>query len=364
MHTLPACGGAWTTFKEITMKHQLAAQTVLLSAALAGMLLIRAGTVVAQVASPVQSGHYAPTMMNVRDMAHPPSGLFVLWYNTFMSGNSYVDRNGKKFENIRLSEIHGALPDIDVDLKLKAAASVPTVFWASGFRLLGGAKYMAGIAPNFVRADVSLFTERAGIIDPDTSIVRELGSKNSGFSDLFVTPLGLTWGLERYDVTAMYSFYAPTGKYQTGDAESIGMGFWTHQLQGRGYYYPRVDKSTALMIGVIYELNGTIKDVDVSPGDRLTLEWGLSQYFSERLEVAVQGGHNWQISDDSGEDVYWDPAYRDRKSTVALAATFWPWKGHLAVTGKYGMDFGVRQRFQNDALLINLLLVTGWMAGR
>ena len=317
----------------------------------------------AQMASPLQSGHYSPTMMNVRDMAYPPAGLFVLWYSAFTSSNSFVDRNGNKFESINLSEINPALPDINVDLRLKALASVPTVFWASNFRILGGARYMVGIAPNFVSADVSIFTERAGIGNPDTSIVRQIDSKNSGFSDFFVAPVGLSWGWEHYDFTAMYSFYPPTGKYETGNAESIGLGFWTHQVQGRGYYYPRPDKATAVMVGLIYEMNGKIKDVDVSPGDRFTLEWGVSQYFSDRFEVAVQGGHNWQVSDDTGNDVYWDPTYHDRKSTVAGGITLWPWKGHLAVTAKYAFDFGVRQRFKNSTLFVNLLFVPNWLTG-
>jgi len=318
---------------------------------------------VAQVASPLQSGHYSPTMINVRDMAYPPAGLFVLWYNALTSSNSFIDRDGNRFESINLSEINPAFPDINVDLKLQALASVPTVFWASNFRILGGARYLVGFAPNVVSADVSIITERAGIANPDTSIVREHGSKSSGFSDLFVTPLGLSWGWTHYDFTAMYSFYAPTGKYETGNAESLGLGFWTHQVQGRGYYYPRADKATAVMVGLIYELNGKIKDVDVSPGDRFTFEWGVSQYFSERFEVAVQGGHNWQVSDDAGGDVYWDASYHDRKSTVAGGITLWPWKGHLAVTAKYALDFGVRQRFKNNTLFVNLLFVPNWLTG-
>ena len=326
-------------------------------------LLLPAAPSGAQVASPLQSGHYSPVMMNVRDMAQPPAGLFVLWYNAFTSSDSYVDRNGNKFESINLSEINAALPDIDLDLKLKAVASVPTVFWASNFRVLGGARYMAGVAPNYVSADISVLTERGGIINPDSTIVRQHGGKNSGFSDLFVTPLGLSWGWEKSDVTVMYSFYAPTGKYETGNAETIGLGFWTHQLQWRGYYYAKPDKSTAFMLGLIYELNGTIKDVDVSPGDRFTLEWGLSQYFSDVFEVSVQGGHNWQVGDDSGADVYWDPAFHDRKSTVAVGVTYWPWRQKLAVTGKYAFDFGVRQRFENNTLYVNLLFVPGWLAG-
>lgn len=334
-----------------------------LSLAVVSAILVTAQPANAQVASPLQTGHYSPTVMNARDMAHPPSGLFVLWYNVYASSSGYIDRNGDKFENIRLSDIDNRLPDIDVDLKLKGFASVPTVFWASHFRILGGARYMVGIAPNYVRADISVITERTGIGNPDTTITRDYGGTNSGFSDLFVAPLGLSWGLERFDITAFYAFYAPTGKYETGSEDALGLGFWTHQFQGFGYYYPKPDKSTAIMLGLTYELSGKIKDVDIAPGNRFTLEWGLSQYFSEQFEVSVQGGHNWQVSDDTGDDVYWDPSYHDRKSTVAFGATFWPWKERLAITGKYGHDFGARQRFKNNNFLVNLLFIPDWLTG-
>jgi len=318
--------------------------------------LVAAAPAGAQVASPVQSGHYSPVMMNVRDLAQPPAGLFVLWYNAFTSSDTYVDRNGDRFDTIP-----GLVQNTRLDLELNAFASVPSVYWASNFRLLGGARYLAGIAPNYVSADFTAVTSRTSIINPDSVIVRQSDNRVSGFSDLLVTPLGLSWGGEKADLTVLYSFYAPTGKYGSGDPESIGLGFWTHQLQARGYLYPKPDKSTALMLGFSYELNGKIKDVDVSPGDRFTLEWGLSQYFSERFEVAVEGGHNWQVGDDSGADVYWDPSVHDRKSTVAVGATFWAWPEKLAVTGKYAFDFGVRQRFDNDTIFVNLVFVPGWL---
>ena len=50
------------------------------------------------------------------------------------------------------------------------------------------------------------------------------------------------------------------------------------------------------MLGLTYELTTEIKDAEVNPGNRFTLEWGFSQYLSERLEVAVQGGFNWPAS--------------------------------------------------------------------
>jgi hypothetical protein len=180
--------------------------------------LITAISSFAQVASPLQSGHYAPAVMNIRDMAHPPSGLFIMWYNWHISTDTYIDKDGNEFNSINLDELHPALPNIDISLKAKGLGSIPCVFWASHFKLLGGARYMVGISPNYVYFDGSVFTETGGgIIDTTISSISE-GSV-SGFSDLFISPLGLTWGFEQVDFTFMYGIYAPTGRYETGSEE-------------------------------------------------------------------------------------------------------------------------------------------------
>ncbi len=81
-------------------------------------------------------------------------------------------------------------------------------------------------------------------------------------------------------------------------------------------------QATAFMTGLTYELNSGIKDVDVNPGNRLSLEWGVSQYFNSWFEFTIHGAHNWQITDDTGTDVFWDPAAHDRKNSLMLNVTF------------------------------------------
>lgn len=102
----------------------------------------------------------------------------------------------------------------------------------------------------------------------------------------------------------------------------------------------------------------------MKPGNRFTLEWGISQFLSERFEIGVHGGHNWQVGDDTGEDVFWDPAVHDRKSALALNASFWPWKERLMLNAKYAFDLGARQRFQNNYFMLNAMFITDVLTGR
>ncbi|NMM47381.1 SphA family protein [Marinigracilibium pacificum] len=312
----------------------------------------------AQVVSPIQGGHYSIGIKNNRDMATPPSGIFILWYNAFVSGDSYYDRNGHKYESIRLDQINPNLKNITVDPEINAYATIPTIFWASSFEILGGAKYMAGVSLGNTNAKFSIITERPGIII-DTTYTRTSEDRVSGLTDLFVAPLGLSWEFNKMDITFLYGFYAPTGRYESGASDNIGLGFWTNQFQGYMYYYPVSDKSTALSAGLTYELNGKIKDIDVNPGNRLSLEWGVSQYLSNRFEVGIMGGHNWQISEDSGNDVYWDQKYLDKKNSLLFNAGYWLIEDNLFLNAKYGFDYGLKQRMKNNSFLLNIIFVPG-----
>ena len=344
------------------------------------LLALTGGTVHAQVASPLQPGHYVPGIINVRDMVTPPDGLFVIWYNWGLSSDTFVDRNGNEFSHLNLSEIDAAYPDLDVKLDVSGFVTVPVIAWVKGTNFLGGARYIAAVAPNYFTTDFKVVGEVVGG-DAEPGFVE---GDLSGWSDLLVAPVGLSWALGRFDevtatdeelaaiampprrrlnLTAMYSFVAPTGRYETGGDDNLGLGFWTHQFQGFGYYYPFEHQATAFMAGLTYELNSSIKDADVKPGGRLSLELGLSQYLTSWLELSVHSAHNWQVSDDSGSDVFWDPTVHDRKNTLMFGAGFWPWAGRLQVTAKYGFDYGMRQRFDNSNLLLNFIFITGLLDG-
>jgi hypothetical protein len=324
------------------------------------ILIILTEPAAAQVVSPVQSGHFVPCVTNIRDMSHPSPGLFVMWNNVYISSDEFIDRNGNEFNTIKLNQIDPRLPNIDVKLDVDGFTTIPVVAWVSHFTLLGGARYMPAVSPNYITASGTIISETSLI---DTTVTKIDDENVSGFSDFYVSPLGLSWGLDKFDITLSYGFYAPTGRYETGASDNVGVGFWTHQFQGYGYFYPFPDKSTALMAALTYELNSEIEDADVKPGNRFTLEWGISQYLSEQFELGVHGGHNWQISDDKGSDVFWDPTVLDRKSTLAFSAAYWPWKNRLYINAKYAFDFDVRQRFKNNYWMFNLIFLTNALTG-
>ena len=83
----------------------------------------------------------------------------------------------------------------------------------------------------------------------------------------------------------------------------------------------------------------------MKPGNRLSLEYGVSHYVTAWLELGIQGAHNWQVTDDTGSDVFWDPSYHDRKSTLLVQ------RGVLAVGRAAVCGREVRLRLRGSAAL-------------
>lgn len=301
-----------------------------------------------EVVSFAQSGAYLPGILGVRDYANPgQSGLFLIDYNLFLNSDTYVDRNGDKTNTIQ-----GPLGnEISLDINVGGYInSLMFVYASPKIPALGNAQYLFITAPayNTVNTRVAL-----GELLNDRTIEGGV----SGFGDLAVAPLMLSWQLDKFDVTGGYLFYAPTGRYKTGASDNLGIGHWSHILQVASYYYPVADKSTALMVMPTYEFHSSLKDADVKPGSRLGLEYGISQYFSERLEVSLQGGHIWQAGEDAGSDVYWDTSVKDRMSVFGAGVGYWLVPGALYSNFKYATTYGLRQHFKANTFQLQLLWI-------
>ncbi len=351
------------------------------------VLAFGAEPISAQVVSPIQSFHYVPGIIGMRDFVTPPPGLFVVWYNWGFFSNQFIDRDGNKVESILQGNVA-----VDIDVKLWATA--PVLAFSSKRTVLGGARYIAAIAPNYFVADGKVVVQRSGAIR-DTVPPRVLEGTLSGFGDLVVAPIVLSWAFgrfkegpgdprdpmagmtdeeifaeyglpprRRWNASVAYSFAAPTGRFELGADDNLGLGFWSHIFQGFGYFYPFDHQGLAFEAGLTFETNSKIKDTDVRPGNRLSLEYGVSAWPTGWLELGVGGANNWQISDDTGDDVFWDPSVHDRKSMLNFTAAFIPWFPRLYIVTKYGFDYGARQRFDGHNLVLNLYFVTGLLDGR
>jgi hypothetical protein len=310
-------------------------------------------------------GHYPPGLPNIRDFAVPEPGFYGVLYNYFYFSDRLNDSNGDEINSVTINPPGGPGVTLDVDVDLDIYALAPTLIWVSEWKILG-AKYGAFITPTLANASVgaSLATETGLGIDADTSQF-DLG-------DLFVQPLWLGWTRTHWDIALGYGFYAPVGKYDTSTvtlpggatvtaaaADNIGLGFWTHQFQGAATWYPWAHKATAVLAALTYELHSDKDDFDLTPGQNLTLNWGISQFLPLRkdqrllLEAGITGYSSWQITDDSGSDVR-NPDVHDEVHAVGgqLGLTYVPWFASLNV--HYFSEFAAQDRFQGQVFGVSM----------
>ena len=128
----------------------------------------------------------------------------------------------------------------------------------------------------------------------------------------------------------------------------------------RGLHCARgVHKATAVTAALTYEIHHKKADFDLTPGQNLTLNWGLSQFLPLTrdqkllLEVGPAGYSSWQISDDTGSDAK-NSDVHDEVHAVGgqLGLAYLPWLASLNFHAFY--EFAAKDRFQGQAFGISL----------
>jgi hypothetical protein len=303
-------------------------------------------------------GHYAGGFMNIRDFFLPPEpGFYGAVYNYWYTTDRLNDSHGNKVSSVTIA---GTPVNVDVNVDMYVVS--PGLIWVPDWKPLG-ARYAVMVAPAFANAS----------LDAALSTASTSGSaKNSSFAmgDMMVIPLWLDWSFKHWDVTLSYGVYAPIGKYDTAtvtlpgggtakveSADNIGYGFWTHQIQSAVAWYPWAHKATAVTAALTYEIAGKKEDFDLTPGQNLTLNWGISQFLPLNkaktllLEVGPAGYDSWQITEDSGSAA---SNVKDQVHAVGgqLGVIYAPWM--LSVNTHYFYEFAAQDRFQGQSFGISI----------
>ncbi len=200
----------------------------------------------------------------------PPAGLYV------------ADRL-VVYRARRLNDRHGERVPLDLDLDIVANAAGA----AAGFDA-GPARLSAAFSLPVVRTAASVDELRSG--------VDELG-----LGDLFVRPLGASFGGERAEVVASYGLYLPTGRFELGKANTSS-GHVTHQFSAGGTLWLA---GRALFVTALasYDLNQRKRRLDLTRGDLVQVQGGIGASVRGVAEVGLAGYGLWQVDDDAGADV-------------------------------------------------------------
>lgn len=324
-------------------------------------------------------GHYYPGVMGMRDIILPPRGAYALYYDPVYYSSDLRNANGNSLTNYSMSgsetkhyNIYGH--DLPVKLSYGLSADIDTsmmfttqqllFIWVPGWKFLG-ADYGMTVSPAMgyvsVNAEVKAHatgTVTVGDISRTVTANQTITVKSDkyGFADLLVMPVMLDWRGKRYDAGLYYGFWAPTGAYSENRIANVGMGFWTQQLQAFGAYYFDDYRKTALIMTGTYNFNSSKYDQDVAPGQSMTLEYALSHYLTDRVEIGVCGYDQWQVSPDTGsaaknKDVFY------QIHAVGGQISGWVIKEKLNITTKCYYEYYGVGRFRGILGTINAIWV-------
>lgn len=329
---------------------------------LATLLTFLAVTTAVTPASAGAIGHYAGGLLNIRDFFVPAEpGFYGALYQYYYQTGRVNDLNGNEVKSVTIG---GNLPgpgltltiDPDVDIYLLA----PAFIWSTEYKFLG-ANVAAYIAPNFATASVgaSLEAEGGRGVDPNDS--------QFGLGDWFFQPLWLGWQLQHFDLSLGWGFYAPTGKYDTdvvnfpvigpkrvASPDNIGYGFWTNQFQGAAAWYPFDNKGTAVMLALTYEIHSEKEDYHLTPGQDLSLNWGISQYLPLTkdqkwlAEVGPAGYDQFQVTSDSGQNAENGVLDQVHGAGFQAGITSVEWLG--SINFHYFCEYESQDRFQGHVI--------------
>lgn len=221
-----------------------------------------------------EQSHYVNGVEGIKAPSLPPPGVYGRLYTAWYAADTLRDADGDK---------------LPVGFDATVWAVVPRVIWITPYKILGADYGMDVLAPYLAKS-----------IEIDAMT---LDADSSGFGDICVEPLLLSWHLPRADICAAAGAYLETGDFDAKDPSSPGDGYNSLLFTLGSTLYLDPEKTWAASILARYEVNGEKDDVEITPGDAFHFEWGLSKNIGKLLDVGVAGYCQWQVTDDSGAGV-------------------------------------------------------------
>jgi hypothetical protein len=309
-------------------------------------------------------GHYMGGSTDIRGYFNPKPGLYFTQDFNYYTSNTLKDQNGNTVTSVTIQPGPGPGVTLNVSGSVHSFSMTPSITWVLPWKV-GGGYFLTIITPDFANSSIgaAVNTQNAG----GTSV----SQSSFGVGDLFFQPIGWDRTFRHWETTLTYSFYAPIGKYhittlsvaglqlRSPAADNIGLGFWTHQFQAAGAWYPWESQKTAVVLALTGEAHSQQRGFNLNPGADLTLEWGISQMINltkdERfqLELGPGGFSQWQVTDDTGSDAQNGNLHSQVHGIGAQLGFYYnPWNFYM--TSRYLHEFGARNRIQGQMVDVTL----------
>jgi hypothetical protein len=122
--------------------------------------------------------------------------------------------------------------------------------------------------------------------------------------DIYVSPLVLSKHFKQFDVAGAYGLYVPSGEFNADTPvhylTSPGSGYWSHMFTLGAVWYPDEKKTWAVSLLNRYEINTQQDHTDITPGNMLSMDWGVSKTVAPGVDLGVVGYYQQEITEDHG----------------------------------------------------------------
>ncbi len=170
-----------------------------------------------------------------------------------------------------------------------------------------------------------------------------------GIGDLAFAPLMLGWHGTAWHAQFGYIFFAPTGRFELGASDNVGKGFRTHMPYLGVTWMPPGDRPWHVSLMTRYEIHSRQDGRDLTPGDALTLEFGVGRKISETVELGLVAHRYRQVSDATGSDA----GNAGRYGSYGIGAEVqFPLLGRFPSKARLGRDFDARNLSQGPWLML------------
>ena len=236
----------------------------------------------------------SPGQAHAAFLGHNFRGDFGLQSGTQPDPGIYVSAMYLRYDADKLLNSDGDPigPDPSQPGSITSNSYAAGVWYVSDFKFLG-ADYGFMVYPAFTNNGLE-----APVFGLDQST-------NTGFTDLYFQPINLGWHTERADFIAGLGVYAPTGRYEPGASDNLGLGMWSFEaFAGTTIYFDEA-KTWHFATTAYYETHTKKRNTDIRVGDILTLEGGLGKNFMDgAFTVGIAYYAQFQVTyDDVGSDL-------------------------------------------------------------
>ncbi|ULQ55815.1 transporter [Flavihumibacter rivuli] len=289
-------------------------------------------------------GHFVGGSFNPNDYFIPPATGWVVSFYYSYTNLDYFNQSGNKTDVIEVSQEPPLY--VTIGQKVKTHSIIPMALYFGKGKILNARWGMMALPIiNSPSANIALDFYTG----PTPPANEDININIFGLGDCYLQPIWLTWEKNKLTTSVSYGLWLPTGKYEAGSAENMGLGYLSHNLRGAIRYKPKPQYT--LMAATTFEFNTNQKDVDFKEAPHLTLDYGVSYSFTKGHELGLMGCGMWQLGDDKGEKAV---AGNDRMYGLGLYGSYWFKPGKFGVLGRALQNFGTRNRFGGFSFQVGL----------